>query len=331
MKNDIPGNAKDPRGFPILVKKFVEWMQVQNRSETTIRYRRFHLIKFVQWCDERGIANPSEVTKQILERYKRHVHLYRKKNGKPLAIHSQRVVLAPLKTFFTWLAKQGLILSNPAIELELPKKERHLPKHVLSIDEVERVLAQVDVNTPMGIRNRAMLETLYSTGIRRAELTNLQLYDVDEGRGIVQVRQGKGKKDRFIPIGDRALGWINKYIREVRATHAKEQSTGPLFVSYRGGPLKPDTLSRIAKQYITQANLGKHGSCHIFRHTAATLMLEGGADVRYVQEQLGHEELSSTQVYTQVSIQKLKEVYEKTHPAGGRDGSEALVAEKEDE
>ncbi len=320
-KKTIPGDPKDPRGFHALVGKVIDWMQVQNWSEVTIKNRRFYLIRFVEWCDERGISRPSEVTKQVLERYKRHVHLYRKKDGKPLTIHSQRVVLAPVRTFFRWLSKHGYILSNPAAELELPKKERHLPKHILNADEAEKVLAQVNINQPMGVRNRAILETLYSTGIRRAELTNLHLYDIDMGRGIVQIRQGKGKKDRFIPIGDRALQWIDKYVRDVRPIHIEEPSDGPLFVSYRGGQLKPDSVSRIAKDAINRADLNKTGSCHIFRHTTATLMLEGGADVRHVQEMLGHEALTSTQIYTHVAVSKLKEVHEKTHPAGQPEAS----------
>ncbi len=321
-KKKIPGNPKESRGFHALVSKFIEWMEVQNWSEVTIKNRRFHLIRFIEWCDERGISYPNEVTKPILDHYKRRVHLHRKKDGTQLTIHSQRVVLTPVRTFFRWLSKQGYILSNPAAELELPKKERHLPKHILSADEVEKVLAQVNIDEPMGIRNRAILETLYSTGIRRAELTNLRLYDIDMGRGIVQIRQGKGRKDRFIPIGDRAIKWIDKYVREVRTIHAREPSDGPLFVSYRGGALKPDSLSRMTKGVIDRADLNKTGSCHIFRHTTATLMLEGGADVRHVQEMLGHESLTSTQIYTHVAVTKLKEVHEKTHPAGGSGASE---------
>jgi integrase/recombinase XerD len=315
-KKSLPGNSIDPQGFSELTSRFIRWMEVQNWSKVSIKTRRYYLNRFVEWCEERSIERPSEVTPEILERYKRHVHIYRKKDGKSLTIHSQRVVLTPAKTFFQWLFKNKLLLFNPAADMELPKRGKHLPKNVLTESETEVVLAQPDVSELMGLRNRAILETLYSTGMRRAELCNLQLYDIDAGRGLVMIRRGKGDKDRFVPIGERALKWIAKYVSDVRPIHIKNQSDGPLFVSYRGGPLKPDSVSKITKHYIGEANLGKQGSCHTFRHTSTTLMLEGGADVRYVQEMLGHAELSSTQIYTKVSIRKLKEVYEKTHPAG---------------
>ena len=176
-------------------------------------------------------------------------------------------------------------------------------------------MAQVDLSQPSGIRDRAVLETLYSTGIRPAEACAIKLYDLDHERGTLMIRQGKGKKDRLIPIGERATAWIDKYLAETRPLLAREPDDGTLFLTSTSQPYLPEGLSKLARRYVQASGIGKQGSCHLFRHTMATLMLEGGADIRYIQQMLGHKELSTTEIYTHVSIQKLKEIHELTHPA----------------
>jgi integrase/recombinase XerD len=187
--------------------------------------------------------------------------------------------------------------------------------------EVEQVMRQVDLSDPMGMRDRAILETLYSTGMRRRELMGLQVFDLDRERGTVMIRQGKGKKDRMIPIGERALGWIDRYQRVVspELVVGRDPATrATLFLTHTGEAFTPNRLTQLVREYIQAANLSKSGSCHLFRHTMATLMLENGADIRYIQAMLGHAELSTTQIYTQVSIRKLKEIHTATHPAKPR-------------
>ena len=176
-------------------------------------------------------------------------------------------------------------------------------------------MAQADPATAHGLRDRAILEVLYSTGIRRTELVNLKLYDIDAERGTLMVRQGKGKKDRMIPIGDRALAWIEKYQADVRPALASAPDDGVLFLTAQGEAFTPNRLTQLARDYVAKAELGKTGACHLFRHTMATLMLENGADIRFIQQMLGHAELSTTEIYTQVSIRALKEVHARTHPA----------------
>jgi integrase/recombinase XerD len=209
---------------------------------------------------------------------------------------------------------QNHLLYNPASELELPRLEHRLPQHVLTTSEVEQVIAQPDVSEPMGVRDRAILETFYSTGMRRSELMSLSLFDLDRERGTVMIRQGKGKKDRMIPIGERALNWIDRYQNEVRAELVIGRDNTTLFLTNLGEMFTPDRLTQVVRRYVDAANLGKTGSCHLFRHTMATLMLENGADIRYIQAMLGHAELSTTQIYTRVSIRKLKEIHTATHP-----------------
>jgi integrase/recombinase XerD len=160
-----------------------------------------------------------------------------------------------------------------------------------------------------------MLETFYSTGMRRTELVNLKLYDVDRAAGVVTIREGKGRKDRVIPIGERAVAWLDKYLDQARPRLATEPDDMTLFLTVQGEPLGRTTLSYIIRQYVEAAGIGKHGACHLFRHTMATLMHEGGADIRFIQQMLGHARLDTTQIYTHVSIRMLKQIHSATHPA----------------
>ncbi len=316
-QNPLPaplGDLSDPEGLPARMAEHLEWLEVHHYSEQTVVSRRNHLRRFAAWCAERGIERPVEITLPILERFQRHLYLHRKKDGQPLSFRHQRSQLTIVRGFFRWLTRQRYLLSNPASELELPKIERRLPKHVLNLDEVEEVLSQPDVSTPFGIRDRAMLEVLYSTGIRRMELGNLRRYDLDAERGTLFVRQGKGKKDRMIPIGERAMAWVEKYLTEVRPTLVIEPDDGTVFLTRYGEPFPLSALSQLVHRYVERSDVEKEGACHLFRHTMATLMLEGGADVRFIQAMLGHADLSSTEIYTQVSIRKLKEIHAATHP-----------------
>jgi len=307
--------SADPRGMVAMLGRFLEHMQVKAYARATVENRRTYLGWFIAWCEERGISRPAEVTRPVLERYQRYLYHYRKKNGQPLSFRSQYSRLSPVRAFFKWLARENLILYNPASELELPRLRPRLPKHVLTPSEAERVLFQADVTALLGIRDRAILETLYSTGMRRSELIALELCDLDPERGTVLVRQGKGKKDRMIPIGERALLWVHKYLGEVRPSLVLHAHDRTVFLSREGEPFTPDHLTRLVRDYVDAAQLGKRGACHLFRHTMATLMLEGGADIRFIQQMLGHANLSTTQIYTQVSIRKLKQIHTATHPA----------------
>lgn len=297
-----------------LLEEFLAWMRVSNASEYTLYHRRACIARFIRWAEERGIEDPMEVTRPILESYQRYLYYHRQKNGQPLTFRTQYSWLVPVRTWFRWLVRNHHILHNPASDLDMPRIEKRLPRAVLSEEEAERVMLQPDIREPLGLRDRAILETLYSTGIRRTELVNLKLYNLDRERGTLSIWQGKGKKDRIIPIGERAVAWVEKYLREARPQLVIEPDDGTVFVSSEGGAFHPDRLSMLVREYVEQANLGKRGACHMFRHTMATLMLEGGADIRFIQEMLGHADLQSTQVYTQVAIRKLKKIHTATHP-----------------
>jgi integrase/recombinase XerD len=298
-----------------MLEEYFRALRAKNYSDLTIKTHRIYAEYFINWCNDRGITEPIEVTRPILEGYQRYLFHYRQKDGKPLAFTSQSVRLAPLRGWFRWLARQRYILHNPASELELPRREQRLPKAVLTAYEVEQVLSQPDVNDPLGLRDRALMELLYSTGMRRMELAHLKLYDLDMERGVVTIRQGKGKKDRMVPIGERASAWVEKYISEARPRIVMEPDDYTVFVSNAGGQFGLAYLSDLVHQHVEASQIGKRGSCHMFRHTMATLMLENGADIRYIQEMLGHASLETTQIYTRVSISQLKQIHKATHPA----------------
>jgi integrase/recombinase XerD len=291
-----------------------EWMLVTGYSEDTVRARRVAIRRFIAWCEERSLRDPKEITKPILERYQRHLFYHRKADGKPMTLASQFGCLTPLKTFFKWLTKENYILYNPASELTLPKAPKHLPRVILSVTEVEAILREAEPKNAQGLRDRAMLEVLYSTGLRRMELVGLALYDIDLTRRLVIVREGKGRRDRVIPIGQRAVAWVDKYLHESRLQLLVADCEA-LFLTDYGEPMLPAYLADRVRRYMHFAGIKKPGACHLFRHACATHMLENGADTRFIQALLGHADLGTTQIYTHVSIDKLREIHDATHPA----------------
>jgi integrase/recombinase XerD len=318
----VAGDPEVAGGFHGYLIDFIEWTAARQYSAMTVKARRIELGYFIDWCEERGIRRPDEVTRALLERYRQHVFTYRTKtDGAPLSHQTQGKRLISVRAFFQWLARQHHLLYNPASELELPKQQQRLPRHILSVAEVEQVLNACDTSEPLGLRDRAMLEALYSTGMRRSELTSLRADDVDLGRGTVFIRQGKGAKDRVVPIGERACRWVERYLFQVRPDLVDVDDDGALFLAKHGEGMQAKQLSVIVRNAIGRANLERfadtypNAACHLLRHACATHMLENGADIRYIQALLGHADLSTTEVYTRVSIQQLKAVHEKTHPA----------------
>ena len=307
-----------------LLDRYLQHLAVKGFAETTLRVRRVHMEMFLAWCRRNRITVLVQVTRALLESYQRFLFDYRKKDGQPLAVASQHSRLAPLKVWFKWLAQRKYIPQDPATELELPRLGYKLPS-VLNKEEAELVLQQPNLRAPFGTRDRAILEILYSTGMRRMELLHLRLYDVDKKHGLVAIREGKGKRDRIVPVGERALYWLDQYLAAVRPTTVRQPDDSILFLTATGKPFTPNHLSGLAHRYVKAAGICKTGACHIFRHTMATLMLEGGADIRYIQAMLGHVRLDTTRIYTHVSIRMLKQIHTATHPAAMLDSQNSMA------
>jgi integrase/recombinase XerD len=298
-----------------LMQEHLNALRVRGYSEYTVKTRRAHIGVFLEWAYEHGLRDPLEITRPILERYQRYLFYYRKKNGEPLTFRSQHSRLVPLRVWFKWMTRQNHILHNPASEIDLPRLGRTLPKNILSVPEVELVMMQPNLADSLGLRDRAILEVIYATGLRRLEIVNLKLFDLHLDRGLVVVRQGKGKKDRYVPIGERAAAWLEKYIREARPPIAIEPDDLTVFLTAEGEPFSRDHLTWTVRQHMVAAKMGKVGACHLLRHTMATHMHENGADIRYIQQILGHEDIKTTQIYTHVALRALQQVYAATHPA----------------
>lgn len=294
---------------------YAEHIKVRGLTEQTRHTRERNLRYFIRWLDQRSIQHPQHVSRAVIQRYQRSLYLHRTQSGKPLAHSTQSGRMHAVISWFKWLTREGHVPANPASEIDLPRIPNRLPKHLLSVQEVASIINAIDTSTPIGIRDRAMLEVLYSSGLRRTELINLTLTDIDTERGTVMVRQGKGGKDRMVPLSERAANWVNRYLLDVRPL-LLEAHTDTVFLTEYGEPLPGRQLLRIVKRLMDKAEV--EGNCHALRHACATHMLEGGADIRYIQALLGHSNLETTEIYTHVIIKQLKQVHRDTHPSSTR-------------
>ncbi len=301
------------------LEEYQEAMRIRHFSEATVYGRTVSIRRFISWCETRDLTTPQQIDVDVIESYQRHLYYFKKEGtDKPLSHAFQRSLLSAVKQFFKYLARKKVILFNPLSEIDLPKERQTLPQQVLTVDEVNKLLEQPNVGTPFGIRNRAILELLYSTAIRRLECIRLEVHDLDLNRETVFIKQGKGGKDRILPVGKRAIHWLERYINEVRPFHSFGQEKARLFLNQFGKPMTKGYLSDMVSQNIKKAGISKAGtSCHALRHSAATHMLDNQCDIRFIQAMLGHAELNTTQIYTKVSIEKLRQVHRRTHPSGG--------------
>jgi len=223
--------------------------------------------------------------------------------------------LSAVRSFFLFLEKQGLNMGNPAADIATPKLEKYVPTY-LPVDDVFRLLERPDRKKPLGLRDLALLEVLYSCGIRAGELEGLNISSIDFDEGLIKVI-GKGNRERIVPIGRQALIALREYLDATQYLRKRSEGllkNSALFINFRGGRLSTRSIGRVVKKYVKETDLTFEISPHSMRHTFATHMLDGGADLRSVQELLGHTSLSTTQKYTHVSLDRLMEVYDKAHP-----------------
>ncbi len=309
-----PVPSDDPHSLTAHIGRHLAWLEGRRYSTPGLWTRRADLVEFCTWCEAREVTQPSHLNRTVIDLYQRHIAHRPKKGGSLLSVSTQSKKLLTVAKYCKWLARERLVAYDPAAELEMPRRAIRLPKAVLTAEEAERVLAVPDASSVLGLRDRTILEVLYATGIRRAELLNLDLEHLELNRGVIAIRHGKGDKDRYVPLGERTEAWIRKYLAESRpklVVHADERA---VFLSAPGNRIAEHYLTELVAKAIEDSGIDKRGGCHLFRHTAATLMLEGGADIRLIQQLLGHADLKTTQVYTRVSLHHLKAVHAATHP-----------------
>jgi integrase/recombinase XerD len=292
-----------------LIATFLNHARVEKglSPNTTSAYRR-DLVKFDEFAKKRKLSLETVTSDTLVDFL---AALYRQKlESRTVARH-----LVTLRNFFRYAQVQDLIALDPTLNLESPKIRRTLPGY-LRLEEVERLLNQPDDKTPLGLRDRAMLEVLYSTGLRVSELINLRVMDLDTGVGCVRCI-GKGDKERIVPIGKKALALVDRYLRESRPKlvgKGKQALATTLFINRRGSPLSRVGVWKILSAYGRQAGLRVGSTPHMLRHSFATHLLERGADLRSVQLMLGHSDISTTQIYTHVVEERLKQIYKAHHP-----------------
>jgi len=271
-----------------------------------------HVYTFLAWLLDRGIDLSAVRTEDLLA-YQSELYAARKKDGRPYAASYQSIRLSVLKSFFRFLTRRGYLLHDPSAEIEHPKAESRLPRTILTKEEAKRILEAPEGKTPRGMRDRAILETLYATGIRASELSNLTPYDVDTEERTLRVVLGKGRKDRNVPLTRAAAQAIETYLVKGRAQLGRSRF---LFLQDRGGRMDRSTLARIVGFWAKEARVKKHVTPHVFRHSVATHLLRGRADIRHIQALLGHASLKTTERYTRVEVQDLRDVIRRAHPRG---------------
>lgn len=288
-----------------LVDEFIYYMRVERGlSPNTIQSYSNDLMRFIKFVEDKGIRLDNITHEQINE--------YIAQIGNFLSRKSTARNLSAIKGFFRFLVSEGFLTTNPTRLIATPKIPRRLPE-ILTYQEVEHLLNQPDISTPTGQRDRAMMELLYATGLRVSELVNLRMENVNLQAGYVRI-MGKGSKERMVPFGDKASKAIKEYIRDGRPRLGKDTKTSYLFLNKRGKPLTRQGFWKILRAYGLKAGIKKHLTPHKLRHSFASHMLEGGADLRSVQVLLGHEDISTTQIYTHITRERLKQIHERYHP-----------------
>jgi integrase/recombinase XerD len=320
-KSHFPEEFKKGREFSVrtdIDRAIIEHLNFRSAelAARSLESFRFYLQNFSEWCLERGVKTPSRFTTALLEGYQRHLSKREKGNGEIISLKTQKMEMEVVCSFVRWCHGRGLLLCDPSAAIELPRVGKSLVADYMTREDVERVLSLPDTKYPYGLRDRAILEILYATGIRATEFCALALADADFERDSLRIHVTKLGRDRVIPVSPRAMKWLHRYVYEVREQFVREQ-TEILFLVDTGRHFRRQILNRLCRKYLRLTGI-ENGSVHIFRHSCATHMIENGADLRTVQEFLGHRCIESTRVYAHISIRHLKEVHAKTHPAERR-------------
>ena len=301
-----------------LVEKYREHLVALHRAAKTIHIRVVRSHKFMTFAESRGVRHAASVTAGTILDYQKHLADELNAYGRANTVSVQNQCLSAVAGFLGYLRLAGYIAHDPARDLEYARTPKRLPKAILTQNEIKKLLRQPDINTAIGYRDRMILEVLYSTGIRRNELLSLTLDDMDLDAGFLMIRQGKGSKDRVVPLGRIAAKYLDTYVRGIRPElvkpRGKDPATRALIVSLRGRVMGRNTLAGLLDKYADRARLKIRVTPHTFRHTCATHMIRNRAGIRHVQELLGHASLDSTQKYLQLTITDLKEAHARFHP-----------------
>jgi integrase/recombinase XerD len=294
------------------IEKYLEYLKVQNKAVRTIDTYSDDMKIFNRYLSIRNIETLEALTRNIINEYQISLCTKNEYNPRTLSIRTQVKRLTVIKSFCTFAHRYGYLETNLASHIELPRFPKSLPKCILSRKEILKMLKIPNDKDPIQVRDKAIMELLYSSGIRSAELRGLKIFDIDFSGGFMRV-MGKGSKERVVPLGDIASWYLREYLQKGRPKYLKD-NTEIIFLTKRGSGIAKRTLPLIVQKYSAKAGIKKNINVHTFRHTFATHMIQKGANLRVVQEILGHASIETTQVYTRVEIGDLKRVHAKTHP-----------------
>lgn len=297
-----------------LINEYLKSLKIRNLAERSVSEKKWHLERFIKFLEENSTADIDNINRETVYLYQ--VHLYEVLNDKGMqnSITHQNNMLRTVKLFTKFLKEKSYIVSDPSQGIEYAKEPKRLPRGILTPTEARKIMHAPDTSSVIGYRDRTILEILYSSGIRKAELNNLKLNDVDYQDGFLRIIEGKGKKDRIVPIGRIACRYLENYIKSVRPELIKDPYNNYLFLSLKGNRISKNVIWEMIKKYAKKAKIRKNVSTHTFRHTCATAMLKNKADLNIIRKLLGHESLNTTQIYTFLSITDLKDVHKKCHP-----------------
>ena len=296
--------------------EFRSWLKLKSYRPVSVTSYTYLLNSFWGWLAQEGISDIRSVTRFVLDRYAADVQ------SRPVSRSTQAITLRAVKRLFVCLVENNHLLIDPAAGLRDPSTGQRLPRPILTQIEVKRLLLQPNTSVTQGIRDRAFLELLYSTGLRIGEAVALTVHDIDLEAGLLKVQSGKGGKSRVVPLGREATKWLREYLTKIRPQQNRlSPHERSLFLTQQGTAFKRHTIEIIIRQYARAAKINKQVTCHTIRHTCATHLLEAGANLVAIKELLGHRHIETTQIYTRVRPVEVKAMHQKTHPRERNDAA----------
>jgi integrase/recombinase XerD len=299
-----------------LKEKYLGHLQNNRYSACTVNNEDYALRALEDYLHAQDIDRIADVTTETISQFNRHIRNHKdRKTGKPYNISTITGKLQPVKYFFSWLTKNMVILYDPAKDIEIPPMKKGLPRTILSEEEIAKFIELPDTETAIGYRDRTIFELFYATGMRNTELKTLKIQDIDLEARTIHIKEGKGNKERLIPLIRLSFEYLKEYLEKVRSQFLKDKENHDfVFLNLAGHSFNRQGICELFEKYRKTSSIAKPVSSHIFRHSIATHLLENGMDIRYIQELLGHGSLQTTQLYSKVTLKGLRKHYNKHHP-----------------
>jgi integrase/recombinase XerD len=298
----------------MLIHRFCQHLEILNYSPRTIQGQKSFLLMLHTFLDAAKCADVQTVTSGLLLDFQRDIFYEPSARGTARSISSQNHAIIAVKNFFRFLKNEGYLAHDPAEPLRCAREPHMLPRNILTPQEALKIIEAPDTGSLLGYRDRTILEVLYATGIRKSEVMNLTVADVNFEEELLRINGGKGAKDRVVPLTSVACSYLENYIKAIRPDLLGNNQSQALFISFRGRPISRNALGDLATKYGKKAGIKKHMTCHLWRHSCATHLVKNKANLRHVQEILGHRSLSTTERYLHLTISDIKEAHRKFHP-----------------